>query len=394
LTPHVSVIVPTFNRANLITQTINSALDQPDLELEVIVIDDGSTDETEKVVEGIHDSRLLYIYQHNQGKGAAINRGVEASRGKYIGKLDSDDWYLPSVLPDLVSQLERFPELGVAAGGYQIVDNSSQPLEEVYPWLTRPELDLKTWIKSCPVLWQAALVRREWFEKVGGVDPKISGPDDWDFGIRLASSGCKMAWVKKIIFNYRLHAGTSIKSDQSYSEQVMAILDRCFSDPSIQSETKSEKNAAYYQANINCAGREYAAGNYEQAKRSFSFAIQLDPGLLEEDGKRLFFTIAWWARSPLITRQPENFVRSVIANLPEEAAKFQTRVHKALAEMYAVQFYRAYEAEDWLSVQQLGQKIIKNDPTRLFDRGVLSVGFRAIFSPELNKIIRNLFYTE
>lgn len=383
----ISVIIPTYNRAKFIAQAIESALSQPVTSLEVIVVDDGSTDETSQIVQSIRDPRLCYIHQVNRGKGAAINHGFEVSQGRYIGKLDSDDWYLPDALPELIVRLEQNPELGVAAGGYQIVEQNGALIERVFPWKARPDLDIKTWVKGCPVLWQGALVRREWFEKVGGVDPRISGPDDWDFGLRLVAAGCKMDWVEKQIFNYRLHEGTSIKSDRRYYDEIMAILERSFSDPALMPEIIEEKVPAYLQANINSAGREYAAGNYDQAKHSLSQAIQLDSGLLENGGKRLFFTIAWWAQSPLLTRDPKGFVRSVLLNLPGEAAMYQKKLRRALGELAAVKLYRVRESSDWVSVREAGFELLKADPMRFLDRGVLSAEFDAFFGPNLKRKI-------
>lgn len=373
----VSIIIPAYNRADFVGLAIRSALNQIELDLEVIVVDDGSTDGTGEVVRGIQDPRLKYIYQANQGKGGAINRGAAESKGEYIGKLDSDDWYLEDSIKGLARRLDETPKLGVAAGGYHIVDQAGKQIQDVSPWITRPNLDVATWIQGCPVLWQGALVRRSWFEKVGGVDPRISGPDDWDFGIRLALAGCPMTWVKSTIFNYRVHAGMSNRQVSRYNQEAVQILDHYFEVENRRGEILSVRQEAYRKTYINCAGRAYGAALFDEAKDYFSKAIQVDPSMLAEDGKNLFFTIAWWAQSPVITNDPVGFVDAAAANLPVEAGKIRFARQKAQAELRAVRLFQAYEDKDWAAIRRQASLMLKNSPWQFLDRGILATTLRA-----------------
>jgi glycosyltransferase involved in cell wall biosynthesis len=94
--PYFSVIIPTFNRGNIISRTIESVIKQSFVDWELIIVDDGSTDDTKKIIEKFctEDNRIIYVYQDNQERGAARNYGVKISRGKYVCFLDSDDEYL------------------------------------------------------------------------------------------------------------------------------------------------------------------------------------------------------------------------------------------------------------------------------------------------------------
>lgn len=370
--PRISVIIPTFNRAEYLGQAIQSALDQTYPDLEVIVVDDGSTDGTAELVRSFKDRRLSYIYQENRGKGAAINRGFSESTGQLIGKLDSDDWYLPGALLALAQALEPEAQAGVAAGGYLMVDQQGKQLQEVAPWITRPDLNLTTWVKGCPVLWQGALVRREWFEKVGGFNPQIQGPDDWDFGLRLAADGCSMQWVPRLLFNYRLHTENSIKHVERFTQECISILDNFFSSASLKETILDEKRAAYFQTYINCAGREYAAGLCDEAKQNFSKALQLDVTLLERQARGVWRTIAWWSLSPLLTRNPEQFIRTVAQNLPGEVQEIKFPLRRAYAEKAAVIFFQSRAKKDWTALRRNALEILRYFPSRFFDRGVLA----------------------
>src|SRR5690554_1039706 len=107
--PFFSVIIPCYNRGHLITETIRSVLAQTETDFEIIVIDDGSTDDTKNVVQSISDSRIHYYYQENAERGAARNKGVRKSRGRYITFLDSDDRFFPNHLSVVKKKLSEEP---------------------------------------------------------------------------------------------------------------------------------------------------------------------------------------------------------------------------------------------------------------------------------------------
>ncbi len=105
--PNVSVIIPTYNRSGLVTEAVESVLNQTYSDLEVLVIDDGSTDDTRTVVEQMQDSRVKYYYKNNSGPAAARNLGLDKSKGQYISFLDSDDLWPPEYLETIIDQLDK-----------------------------------------------------------------------------------------------------------------------------------------------------------------------------------------------------------------------------------------------------------------------------------------------
>lgn len=110
--PLVSIIIPTYNYGRYLAKAVGSCLDQSYRDIEVIVIDDGSTDDTRSVVEGI-DDRLVYVYQENRGVSAARNKGLALASGAFIAFLDSDDYLLPDSVAVRVEVLRKHPEVGV-----------------------------------------------------------------------------------------------------------------------------------------------------------------------------------------------------------------------------------------------------------------------------------------
>jgi glycosyltransferase involved in cell wall biosynthesis len=117
--PHVSVIIPTYNRANYVSRAVDSVLSQTFRDCEIIVVDDGSSDNTRQVLAAYGD-RIQYVFQANAGPGAARNLGIRLSRGRYLAFLDSDDMWMPTFLEETVSALDAHPQVDVVTTGIYV----------------------------------------------------------------------------------------------------------------------------------------------------------------------------------------------------------------------------------------------------------------------------------
>jgi len=182
----VSVIIPTYNRANLLPRAIESVLNQTYQDFEVIVVDDASCDNTEEVVQGFNDPRIKYVkHKINKGGSAARNTGIKTAEGKYIAFLDSDDEWLPEKLEKQVRKIERSPEkVGVIYTRYWIIQNGKKFLSREPKKrgdIFEDEL-IKDWVSptSC------VLVKRECFAEVGGFDENLPVRQDYDMWLRIA----------------------------------------------------------------------------------------------------------------------------------------------------------------------------------------------------------------
>lgn len=127
--PYFSVIIPTYNRAHLISDTIRSVLDQSFPDFELIIVDDGSTDETKEVIASIDDRRLNYVWQENGERGKARNHGVQKATGSYVFFLDSDDFIQSTYLVHAFEQIQKLKEPEFFHIRYQLVsDDSTEPV--------------------------------------------------------------------------------------------------------------------------------------------------------------------------------------------------------------------------------------------------------------------------
>lgn len=218
--PKVSVIIPTFNRRDLVCETIDSVLGQTLHDSEIVVVDDGSTDGTREVLLSRFGQRIKYIYQENRGRSAARNRGVLESSGEYVLFLDSDDLLLSQSLELLSSYLDSHAEVGVVySDGYYCDENGENiaQISETRPPL-RGENMLETLVlNNVIVAPHSAMVRRSRLDGLGYpyFDEDLSGPEDADLWMRLANSGCAFEYLDELTCKYRMHRNNtySIRSD-------------------------------------------------------------------------------------------------------------------------------------------------------------------------------------
>jgi len=339
--PKVSVIIPTYNRAHLVTLAIESVLSQTYQDFEIIVVDDGSRDNTQAIIESISDPKIRYLYQANQGPGAARNTGIRAATGQYVAFLDTDDLLLPEKLALQVEALGKQPELGLVAGGHLFVDEAGKPLAERRPWLSHPELSLTTWLYTCPITINAALVRREWLARAAGFDPALGGQaEDWDLWLRLAYLGCRMAWTPYIVCTYCLHREQRIRDGQSQKEAILALMDKFFAQPDLPAELRQERQRVYATAYLSGAFREYGANQVDVARQSLTQAIERAPALMRGDIPPLVYTLISWAVDP-VTGDPATFVERVLDNLPASASRLRSLRQRML---YAAAIWTAVDA--------------------------------------------------
>jgi glycosyltransferase involved in cell wall biosynthesis len=196
-----SVIIPAFNHAKHLERSVGSALAQTFREIEVIVVDDGSTDDTPEVMKQYVDRGVRYIRTENNGPGAAKNVGIQESSGKYLQFLDADDLILPEKIETHVAILEDDDDLDLVYcdcpmtqpdGGY--IENASWPLVDKEP------LDLLTIHNPIPT--HSALVRRRAVVDVGLFDERRQFQEDWDLWLRLALNGSRFKYVPGVLAHY------------------------------------------------------------------------------------------------------------------------------------------------------------------------------------------------
>jgi glycosyltransferase involved in cell wall biosynthesis len=206
--PQVTVVVPTHDRSSLLHTTLRSVLAQRDVDLEVIVVDDGSTDSTSRVVAGFHDPRLRSLHNAEpRGVSRARNRGISEGIGEWISFCDDDDVWAPDKLAQQLSSARRLGR-DWAYCGVVNVDDSLQPVSA--PPVLSPDEVVARLPRYNAVAGGGSnvVVRRDLLARAGPFDPGLLNTEDWEMWLRLSRLG-PPAMAEHRLVGYRLHEGNA-----------------------------------------------------------------------------------------------------------------------------------------------------------------------------------------
>ncbi|MDD4938655.1 MAG: glycosyltransferase [Candidatus Omnitrophica bacterium] len=276
--PGISVIIPTYNRAQYIREAIDSVLEQSCKDWEIIVVDDGSTDNTRDILKAY--AKVRYIYQKNKGPGAARNLGVRNSRAEHIAFLDSDDLWLPEKLKKQREVLESRPELAFVCSQTCVIDDKGKLL---FYW--RREKDNKECFEGLReenfISTTTVLMRRECFESVGGFDEKLSNAQDYDLWLRL-SKRYGFLYMDEIFCLVRKHATNNTKNTDGRVRSYQRLLKKHEIWSDMPFMRKRMRFARIYHEFASCyaASKRYreAAKYYLKAALEYPFVGNLFPG--------------------------------------------------------------------------------------------------------------------
>jgi Glycosyl transferase family 2 len=368
--PTVSVVIPAYNQGHFLGAAIGSVLTQTYSDVEVLVVDDGSTDDTRAVASAVTDDRVRYLYQPNQGLSAARNTGIRHARGAYLTYLDSDDQFLPDKLALLLDAFERTPELGFCAGQAVLVGDDGEPLGEVFDRGLPSETS--GWLLGNPLHVGSVLIRREWQERAGLFDERLRSYEDWDMWLRLAGMGCPMGWVSRPVSRYRFHSAQMTRIGQQMTTASFAVLDKVFATEALPSAWRARRAEAYSRASLRAAAQAYTAGEFNAAAGYMRDAVSLQPELLVDEAEPLARLIAGWANH-VKTGAPLPFLSAIYEHLPEELSVLSRRRNADLARealhLAALAHRRGASSE----VRDYVRHAIGHRPGLMLDRRVLTL---------------------
>jgi glycosyltransferase involved in cell wall biosynthesis len=222
----VSVCIPTYNRANYLTYSVNSVLNQTYKDFELIICDDGSTDNTPELVSQWNDSRIRYVrHPQNIGRSRNMRSGFEAARGDYFIKFDDDDALTPQFLEKTVAVLDTNPSADFVCTDHWVIDKNNNRNEDATKANSEkwgksrlqqgiiPELLRETFLRQSLQV-GSTLFRRAGLTEVNYMRPEADGCEDFDLLVRLAIAGKQGYFIPELLMEYRIHgAQTSLKQD-------------------------------------------------------------------------------------------------------------------------------------------------------------------------------------
>ena len=269
--PHISVIVTTYNRANFIERAIKSILNQSYQDFEIIIVDDGSTDNTEEIIKGYEDRRINYIrHKKNRGTSAARNIGIKRASGEYIAFLDSDDEWLPEKLERQVVVLQNeSTEVGVVYSNLRYIDENGKDMHKLLCPKKEGYIYKDLLGENCVGPPSTLLIRKECFNQVGLFDSLQDAHEDWDMWIRIAKF-YRFALIKIPLVKYRLHSDQISKNLETRIIAANNILEKYTNELKNSRRTSSKH---YF-----CIGNRYChLGNTKEGQGYLIKAVLLYP---------------------------------------------------------------------------------------------------------------------
>ena len=273
--PEVSVVIPTYNSARYLTEAVDSVLAQTFRNIEVIVIDDGSTDDTELVMRR-YAAPVKYIRQENTGVSGARNTGIRESSGRYIAFIDADDVWHPQKLERQMAVLWRArSERRACYCAFTVTDPNLVPSEISRSSRTGPLLDdllLSGNVVGTP---STVICERSLFEEVGCFDPALSQCADWELWVRL-SLRTDFCYLDEPLVYYRLHDSNMSASAKLLERDSLRVLGKAFSMSELPAALLARRRSAFARNYMVIAGTYLHSRKYVNSARCAARAVLLD----------------------------------------------------------------------------------------------------------------------
>jgi glycosyltransferase involved in cell wall biosynthesis len=280
----VSAVMPSYNRDRYVAEALESALSQGFEGLEVVVVDDGSTDGSRAVLEGFGD-RIRTEFRANAGQSATVNRAVEMARGEYVALIDNDDAWLPGKLARQIPLLDAEPRAAILYAAFEVMDGEGKTIPDPRPSRRTPSGEVlgdlfdENFLRTPTVIFRRAL-----FLEAGGYDPSLRYTNDWDMWLRIAT-GRLVLRDPTVSARYRLHGSQLVKNRLPLAEERVRVLEHHL--PRVEREAPAlagRARAALARRCLKLARLRLRDGKGDEAGRLADRALGLAPGL----------RLSWW----------------------------------------------------------------------------------------------------
>lgn len=256
----VSVVIPNYNYALYLRETLDSVLAQTYPHIEIIVVDDGSEDGSREIFDS-YGEKIRSIFQQNQGVSAARNNGVSHSNGEFIAFLDADDAWLPTKIEKQVQRFSIDKSLGLVHVGVDEIDADGNSLVERLEGVEGHVSAILLMLKREGVLGGGSglMVPRRVFDEVGGFDLRLSTSADWDLGYQISRRHA-VGFVPEILLKYRVHDSNMHGNVNVMEHDMMLAFEKAFRNAT--PEIKKLKRLAYGSLHQILSGSYFVAGDY------------------------------------------------------------------------------------------------------------------------------------
>jgi len=297
--PLVSVVIPAYNAARTVVSTVQTVLDQTVRDLEVVVVDDGSSDDTVEVARGIDDPRVRVVARENGGAAAARNTGIAEAKGTWVAFLDSDDQWLPVKLERQLAYVDAHPDVHAVQTGAYLVDDDLQVHHVRRCRPSRDALWESLLFRNLPAFGSTLMIRRSKLVEIGCFDTNLEILEDWELAVRSARY-CNLRSIEEPLTLYRTHPGNRSRNLDIHLAPGELVLGRLFADPDTPERIRAGRREIYAHFYTMLAGGALKVGRYGECGRWTIRALRSDPR-----------SIKYIAELPV--RRASRFVSGVVA---------------------------------------------------------------------------------
>ncbi|KKD39484.1 glycosyltransferase family 2 protein [Limnoraphis robusta] len=255
--PQISIIIPVYNGATTIQATIDSVLAQTFSDFELIIVDDGSTDDTLKIISQYGDPRIQVVSSSHAGAAATRNRGLKQASGEYIAFLDADDLWTPDKLEAQLNALQTHLEAAVAYSWTDFIDEAGSWRQAGRHRTVNGEAYAAMLLYNFIESGSNPLIRRDALNTVGGFDESLTGGQDWDLYLRLAARYLFVN-VPKVQILYRIRDNSISANITRQEQQVVKVLNKAFSQAPKNLQPLKRKSLALVYKYLACRILEQA----------------------------------------------------------------------------------------------------------------------------------------
>lgn len=266
--PLVSIVTPTYNQANFLPETIESVLTQDYPNIEYIVLNDGSTDDTEEILKR-YDGKIYWETQSNVGQTATINKGWKMSKGSILAYLNSDDtYYVSNAISLAVDYLNKNVNTGVVYGGSVYIDGNGKELG----YYNSHDFNYDEVFFTCknPIPQPSAFIRRNVVDTVGSLDDSVYYSMDWDFWLR-AGLQFRIDYLPVLLSTYRLHAESkSLAAARKAAKDTLYIYRKLFSSQdSLPESIRNRQELVWGNVYMKTAEQYFKGGDFAEARKYY-----------------------------------------------------------------------------------------------------------------------------
>jgi glycosyltransferase involved in cell wall biosynthesis len=305
--PGVSAVIPTYNRADVLGEAIESAFAQDVPALEVVVVDDGSTDGTPQLLEEYrakHGAALTVIRQENAGESAARNEGILRARNELVALLDSDNSWRPGKLAAQLALHVSDPALEFSFTGYATFGSEHEDVL-LEAWDPDATCALEELLVGCCINTSTVVATKRLLTDVGLFDTSLECCQDHDLWLRIAAAGHRIDYVPEVLLDYRVHSGGTSSNQGLVAASTEVVITRLFSDGDLPDRVRARERSHVARWHLNNACRYLEAQDGRAARRAILRALRARPAALRPGWLRLFVE-ALWSRRPSDPRSPSS----------------------------------------------------------------------------------------